>query len=72
MPYFVFAVEAPARPEKLAEFDAFKQASAHAKTLRAAQPAGARARIKVMFAEHQLAAEDLLRQVRAAGPAGDD
>ena len=30
------------------------------------------ARIKVMFADNQLAAEDLLRQVREAGPTGDE
>jgi len=72
MPYFVFAVGPFSVLKKLAEFDAFKEASAHAKALRAAQPAGAPERIKVMFAEHQLAAEDLLSQVREAGPSGEE
>ncbi len=49
----------------------FKDASAQAKTLRAAQPAGA-PRIKVMFGETQLAAEDQLLQLREAGPTGDE
>jgi hypothetical protein len=72
MPYYVFAVRPFAQLERLAEFDAFKAASAHAKALRAAQPAGDSARIKVMFAESALAAEDLLAQVREAAPTGDE
>jgi hypothetical protein len=72
MPYYVFAVKPFAQLEKLAEFTAFKEASAHAKTLRAVQPGDAQARIKVMFADSPLAAEDLLLQVREAGPSGDD
>lgn len=75
MPYYVFAVKPFAQLDKLAEFDSFKEASARAKGLRAAQDLdlGRDApRIKVMFAENQLAAEDLLLQVREAGPTGDD
>ena len=41
MPYYVFAVKPFAQLERLAEFTAFKDASAHAKALRAAQPPGA-------------------------------
>ena len=50
MPYFVFRVKPFAQIEKLAEFEAFREASSHAKTLRAngGETAG---RIKVMFAE---------------------
>lgn len=72
MPYYVFAVRPFAQLERLAEFDAFNAASAHAKALRAAQPAGDTARIKVIFAENALAAQDLLLQVRQAAPAGDE
>ena len=72
MPYFVFSVRPFAQLEQLAEFPAFKQASAHAKSLRAAQAAGDKARIKVMFADNPQLAEDLLCQSREAGPAGDD
>lgn len=72
MPYYVFAVEPLGLLRKLAEFEAFKGASAHAKALRSAQPAGAQLRIKVMFADNQLTAEDLLSQVREAGPSGDE
>ena len=72
MPYYVFAVKPFAQLEKLAEFTAFKEASAHAKALRAAPPGDAQVRIKVMFADNPLAAEDLLLQVREAGPSGDE
>jgi hypothetical protein len=72
MPYYVFAVKPLAQLDKLAEFDTFSAASTHAKALRAAQAAGVPARIKVMFADTQVAAEDLLLQVRDAGPTGDD
>ncbi|MEO6065096.1 MAG: hypothetical protein ABIP49_04885 [Lysobacterales bacterium] len=56
----------------MAEFAAFKQASTHAKALRAAQADTANAKVKVMFADNQMLAEDLLCQVREAGPIGDD
>jgi hypothetical protein len=72
MPYYVYAVKPFAQLELLAEFPAFKPASAHAKALRQAPQADAATRIKVMFAESPLAAEDLLLQVREAGPSGDE
>ena len=73
MPYYVFAVNPPFAPlEQLAEFEVFALASAHAKALRAAQAGLGAPRIKVIFADDPLAAENLLLQVRQAGPAGDD
>jgi len=72
MPYFVFSVRPFAQIQKLAEFGAFKEASVHAKSLRTAAPAGSDAKIKVMFADNERLAEDLLCQVREAGPTGDD
>ena len=72
MPYFVYRVKPYAQLEKLAEFGAFKEASAHAKSLRAAQPGAPGTSIKVMFADSPLQAEDLLLQVRERGPSGDD
>ncbi|HSN32860.1 MAG TPA: hypothetical protein VLU41_09265 [Ideonella sp.] len=72
MPYYVFRVLPFARLEKLAEFAAFGDASRQAKALRAAQPAGAPGKVKVMFADNQEQAEDLLCQIRDPGPAGDD
>jgi hypothetical protein len=72
MPYFVFSVRPFAQIEKLAEFAAFKEASAHAKSLRGSQAVAADAKVKVMFADNQQLAEDLLCQVREPGPIGDD
>lgn len=72
MAYFVYAVRPFAQLEKLAEFDSFAPASAHAKQLRATQPAEPGLRIRVMFAETALAAEDLLLQIREPGPSGEE
>ena len=72
MPYFVFSVRPFAQIEKLAEFAAFKEASTHAKALRSSQTVAADAKVKVMFADNPKLAEDLLCQVREAGPTGDD
>jgi hypothetical protein len=73
MPYYVFRIGALGVLTKLAEFDAFRDASAHAKTARADASASGSGRVKVMFADNQLAAEDLLSQVREPGPSiGDD
>jgi hypothetical protein len=72
MPYYVFRVKPFAQYEQLAAFDAFREASAHAKALRGALAAGGGEQIKVMFAETEAQAVDLMCQPRAAGPAGDD
>ena len=72
MPYFVFSVRPFAQIEKLAEFDAFKPASLHAKSLRTTRPAAGDARIKVMFADNPTQAEDQLCQIRDPAPSGDD
>ncbi len=71
MPYFVYRVKPFAQLEKLAEFAAFRDASAHAKALRATQGAEP-GKIKVMFAADERVAEDLLCQIREPGPPGDD
>ena len=72
MPYYVFNVKPMAQLEMLAEFDAFKDASAFAKVQRAQDSSDRKRLIKVMFGEHQLAAEDLLSQVRERPREGDD
>lgn len=69
MPYFVYRVTRTPllRLDKLAQFDKFPQAASHAKMLRVdADPA--RETIKVIHAETELHAEDLLSQVREAKP----
>jgi len=72
MPYYIYRVKPFAQLEKLAEFGAFPEASASAKTMRATQGAGTPGKIKVIFAENELQAEDLLCQVRDAPPRGDE
>jgi hypothetical protein len=72
MPYFVYSVRPFAQLERLAAFESFREASAHAKTLRGGQTAGTGAKIKVIFAENELQAEDLLCQVRDPAPSGDE
>lgn len=73
MPYYIYdIVEQPIRQlKKLALHPSFKEASTEAKRLRA--EAVYPGTIKVIFAENELQAEDLLSQVRQAPPLiGDD
>ncbi len=72
MPYYLYRVLPFAHLEKLEQFDTFKLASVRAKALRAAQGDAAQGKIKVMFADNEQQAADLLCQVRTAGPSGDD
>lgn len=72
MPYYLYdIVEHPIRQlKKLAQYPSFKEASAEAKRVRAA---GECSNAKVIFAENELQAEDLLSQLRQAPPVlGDD
>lgn len=75
MPYFVYKIEQfPIRRlEKLNVFDVFKDASAFAKEQRVAQNLAEGQIVKVIHAENELMAEDVLSQVREAPPKiGDD
>jgi len=76
MPYFLYRIT-PVGPlkqlEKLNEFAAFKDASAEAKRLRKEADLPANVTVKVVFADNELHAEDLLQQVREPEPmVGDD
>lgn len=76
MPYYLYRVSqsGPIKMlEKLDQFDVFKDASAEAKRRRKAEDLPPDSKIKVMFAENELQAEDLLNQVREGEPlTGDD
>jgi hypothetical protein len=72
LPYYIYRVMPLGLVRKLGEFERFPEASTHAKALRAADPPGTPGRVKVMFADNELQAEDLLCQVREPGPTGDD
>jgi hypothetical protein len=72
MPYYIYRIQTLGVLQKLEQHERFAEASARAKALRAAEAPGVAGKVKVMFAENELQAEDLLSQVREAGPAGDD
>jgi len=75
MPYYVYRtmdLGAIRRLEWIAEHPAYPEASVHVKALRAAaQPA--EERVRMIFAENQLMAEELLSETRPPEPLiGDD
>lgn len=74
MPYFVYKItESPIRRlEKLEQHDSFREASNRAKQLRSGQGSDMSRVIKVIFAENELHAEDLLNQVRSPAPNPQD
>jgi hypothetical protein len=75
MPYYIYRVtERPIRQlEKLEQYEVFKEASARAKQLRAEEVWGKNGIIKMIHAENELHAEDMLNQVRDPAPElGDD
>lgn len=74
MPYFVYKItESPIRLlEKLEQHDSFREASNRAKQLRSGQGRDMSCVIKVIFAENELHAEDLLNQVRSPAPNPQD
>jgi len=72
MPYFIFAVRPFAQLERLGQWPTFPEASRDVRARRASEPPDSMRRIRIMFADDELTAEDLLLQVRDAPPAGDD
>jgi hypothetical protein len=74
LPYFVYKIfETPIRRlEKLEQHEAFRDASNRAKQLRGELTGDVTCAIKVIFAETELHAEDLLNQIRAAAPNPQD
>lgn len=75
MPYFIYRITGqPIRLlKKLELHESYSAASARAKLLRAELGAGSPATVKIIHAETELDAEDLLNQVREPAPQlGDD
>lgn len=74
MPYYIYKVFSfPIRRlEKLEQHEVFRDASARAKALRAAMRSADEGAIKVILADNELHAEDLLSQLRASVPNPDD
>ncbi len=75
MPYYIYRItERPIRQlTKLEQHEVYKEASARAKQLRNDEVWGANGLIKMIHADNELHAEDLLNQVRDPVPElGDD
>ncbi|MDD5479879.1 hypothetical protein [Rhodoferax sp.] len=72
MPYYIYHVKPFGQLEQLRALDTFSEASKQAKLLRLQLELPATDKVKVIFAEDPLQAQDLLCQVRVAGPKGDD
>ncbi|HTY04559.1 MAG TPA: hypothetical protein VMC81_12615 [Rhodocyclaceae bacterium] len=76
MPYYVYRITQAGvvkQLEKLDQFSLFREASAEAKELRQDGDLPRGTTIKVIFAENELQAEDLLSQVREPEPiTGED
>ena len=74
MPYFIYRMfDFPIRRlEKIEQHAAFRDASARAKQLRAALTSPGEGAIKMILADDELHAEDLLSQQRAPQPNPDD
>lgn len=74
MPYFVYKIRPPFKQlEKIDSLLTFKEASAFAKSVRTGLAADDKCTVKVVFADNELQAEDLLNQVREPEPmTGDD
>jgi hypothetical protein len=74
MPYFVYKIfESPIRRlEMMEQHEKFGTASNRAKQLRVDLDGNSPCVIKVIFADNELHAEDLLNQVRVAAPNPQD
>ncbi|MDA8383007.1 MAG: hypothetical protein M0037_08120 [Betaproteobacteria bacterium] len=74
MPYYVYKIGQPLRTlEKIAQFDAYKEASHFAKARRTADGPVTTHRVRVIFAANEIQAEELLSEVREREPmTGED
>jgi hypothetical protein len=75
MPYYIYhVIEFPIRQlKKLEQHDIYRDASARVKQLRAELAVGSPMMIKMIHAETEFDAEDLLNQIRDPAPElGDD
>ena len=72
MPYYIYRVKPFGQLDKLEEHVSFAAASGQAKGLRASLPQGIPDKVKVIFAENEWQAEELLCQVREPGHPGEE
>lgn len=73
MPYFIYEIHPMRIVKKVAQHDKFKDASAQAKEIRNGLTGADNYSIKVVFAENELHAEEMLGEVREKPPTtGED
>ncbi|MDD2774826.1 MAG: hypothetical protein PHU06_02605 [Gallionella sp.] len=75
MPYYIYQITAqPIKMlKKLEQHDSYRDSSARVKQLRAELDQNSPATIKMIYADSEFQAEDLLNEIRAAAPQlGDD
>ena len=75
MPYYIYKIfDFPViRLEKIEQHDVYRAAADRARTLRRELALSEQCKVKMIFAENELQAEDLLSQVREPAPElGDD
>jgi hypothetical protein len=74
MPYYIYRItEQPIRLlKKIEQLETYREASARVKQLRAELEDNSPAMIKMIHADTELQAEDLLNEVREKPPLGDD
>lgn len=75
MPYYIYQITAqPIKMlKKLEQHDSYRESSARVKQLRAELDQDSPATIKMIYADSEFQAEDLLNEIRAAAPQlGDD
>jgi len=73
MPYFVYEIHLMHIVKKIAQFDRFKEASGFAKAVRDKLTGADNFSVKVMYAENELHAEEMLGEVREKPPTtGED
>ncbi|MFY9261614.1 MAG: hypothetical protein WAO71_14045 [Gallionella sp.] len=75
MPYYIYQITAqPIKMlKKLEQHDNYKDSSIRVKQLRIEQAVDANVLIKMIYADSEFQAEDLLNEIRAAAPQlGDD
>ena len=70
MPYYVYRIGTLGIPEKLGSASGYREAKAMLRSAREAPDAGA-GLVRMIFAQHELEAEDLLTHPRAADPTAE-
>ena len=72
MPYFVYRIHGERTLERIASFDAYRDARARVRALRAEGSAGGPGTVRMIFAADPSQAERLLQEKREPRPLGEE